>query len=597
MCGIAAIIAPDATGRRPALEAMLGRILHRGPDATGVLVADGCAFAHARLAVIDLAGGDQPMRDASERFAITYNGEIYNYRELRDELRAAGHRFITSSDTEVILAAWQEWGSGCVDRFRGMFAFAIWDRQERSLFAARDLFGEKPFYFVHDGERLLIASELKAIVASRLVEPRLSMRAVDAYLALGYLPPEVCIYDNVRTLPPAHYLTFAGDRVTTTRYWAPTPRPQPMTLDDAAAEVRRLMQQAVARQLVADTPVGAFLSGGHDSSTIVALMAGSGITPKTFSVGFEFDNELPFAAAVARQYATEHHELDLASPPVGALLERMASVYDEPIGDSSHIPTFLVAEYARSHVKVVLGGDGGDELFGGYGWHSRLDRARQARGGRLRWLLLRAAAKATRQRALDASSDALGLKVRWPDPWRAAIMARIVLSAGERRALWRSGANDSGIETSAGPGSDVQGLDRGFYFDLTNYLSGDLLVKVDRAAMAHGLETRTPFLDRDLAEFALSIPADLKVRGDERRIVYREAFAPLWPEVVRRRSKRGFSPPIAKWLQREDVRPLLARVYAAGSPLRRLLPGLPSAPRNDRPLQTWTLLSLGLWLG
>ncbi|HLF22837.1 MAG TPA: asparagine synthase (glutamine-hydrolyzing), partial [Burkholderiales bacterium] len=348
---------------------MVGALRHRGPDARGVMRLPGCQLGHTRLSIIDLASGAQPMRDESGRYAITFNGEIYNYREMRDELAALGHRFNTQSDTEVIMRAFAEWGESCLRRFRGMYAFAIWDDREQQLFAARDRFGEKPLYYARmpDGT-LLLASEIRSLLASGLLVPRLSLEAVDAFLAFGYVPPDRTVYQNVQTLPPGHCLHWKGGELTVKRYWYPQFNPQPISLDDAAERMRELLAQAVRRQMVADVPVGAFLSGGHDSSTVVALMQQHTKVPvKTFSVGFgSYINELPYARSVAAMYGTEHHEIDLGAPAVGPMLERMAAVYDEPFRDPSHIPTYLISEYARKYVKVVLTGDGADELFGGY---------------------------------------------------------------------------------------------------------------------------------------------------------------------------------------------------------------------------------------
>src|SRR5438128_3230435 len=343
---------------------MVEHLGHRGPDAYGYAAVDGCQLGHTRLSVIDLSSGAQPMSDINERYWITFNGEIYNYRELRRELVARGYQFRTQSDTEVLLCGFQEWREGLLDRLRGMFAFAIWDCVEQRLFAARDLFGEKPIYYAETSDgSLIVASEMKAITASKLVRTSMDLTSVDAYLALGYVPPDRTIYSEVRTLPPGHYLVWQNSRAAVAPYWKPRFEPVHISLEEAAEELRRLLRQSVGRQMVADVPVGAFLSGGLDSSTVVALMQEHSRIPiKTFSVGFgSHINELPYAREVAERYRTEHHEIDLGAPDIAPLLDRMAVVYDEPFADSSNIPTYLLSEYARQWVKVVLSGDGGDE--------------------------------------------------------------------------------------------------------------------------------------------------------------------------------------------------------------------------------------------
>jgi asparagine synthase (glutamine-hydrolysing) len=598
MCGIAvtagAVLLPEA-------EAMAGTLRHRGPDAVHAKLLRGCAFGHARLSIIDLATGDQPMSDSSGRYWITFNGEIYNYRELRAELEEAGCVFRTHSDTEVVVTAWREWGAACLDRLRGMFALAIWDEGEQTLFAARDLFGEKPLYYISTDTSFAAASELKALVAARLVEPRLDLASVDAFLALGWVPPDRTIYRGVATLPPAHYLTWkAGTGAAVRRYWSPKFEARPLSMVDAADRLRELIEQAVQRQMVADVPVGAFLSGGLDSSTIVALMQQhSPIPVKTFSVGFgSMINELPYARAVAKKYGTEHHEIDLATPDVAPLLEKMCAVYDEPFADTSHIPTYLISEFARRSVKVVLSGDGGDELFGGYGWHRFIAAAGSVPHSYLLWMVTRLASKATgdRNAALHRLSIALGYNARWPDPWMQGVHSHVVLSAAERRAIWRRPVETWTPAAAMHPDDSVRGLDRAFHFDLMHYLPGDILVKVDRAAMAHGLETRAPFLDRDLAEFALALPASLKVDGAQGKRVLREACNRYWPEELRDRPKQGFGSPIGVWMAQPEVEALRRRVTGRHSRLQELLPGAGRDSLQKRNYRAWILLTLGLWL-
>jgi asparagine synthase (glutamine-hydrolysing) len=603
MCGIAAIAGPENDRDLAALRRMVAASLHRGPDASGTLDLPHCQLGHARLSIIDLESGAQPMRDESQRYAITFNGEIYNYEEIRADLVKREHRFRTKSDTEVIMRAFAEWGASCLDRFRGMYAFAIWDQEERRLFAARDLFGEKPLYYaVTDRGTLVMASEIKALLASNELKPMLDLKSVDAFLAFGYVPPDRTIYRNIHTLPPAHYLEWDGKTVRTQRYWHPRFDPQPISLDDAAEKLRALLEQAVRRQMVADVPVGAFLSGGHDSSTVVALMQQQVPRPvKTFSVGFgDYINELPYAGAVARMYGTAHHEIDLGMPPVGELLERMAEVYDEPFRDPSHIPTYLISEYARQSVKVVLTGDGADELFGGYAWYPLMATSTEVKRSWWMWVVLRGASRAmgNRHRPLARYSHAMGIALRCPDHWRRYVGERTV-PARVRREWWGGDAADF---TPYFPGDyyhvpdGTEGMNEALHFDLMSFLPGDILVKVDRAAMAHSLETRAPFLDRDLAEFTLTLPSSLKVKDGDTKILFKHALKRYWPSELHTRGKQGFAAPYDRWLGFQDVRVLVDRIFKSGSRLSELLPGLRPSQRLQPNYETWNLLTLGLWL-
>ena len=603
MCGICGIVSNRPSGDTGALERMVAALAHRGPDGHDILNLGECQLGHTRLSIIDLQGGAQPMKDVSGRYSITFNGEIYNYRELRADLEKRGRVFATRSDTEVILNALAEWGSRCVDRFRGMFAFAVWDAQEKRLFAARDLFGEKPLYYASTPVgSLLLASEIRALLASGEIAPKLDLESVDAFLAFGYVPPDRTIYKNVQTLPPGHFLEWDGKMLRVERYWYPRFAPQAIGLDDAAGRLRDLLQQAVRRQMVADVPVGAFLSGGHDSSTIVALMQGQVSHPvKTFSVGFgEYINELPYARTVAELYKTEHHEIDLGAPPVAPFLERMAEVYDEPFRDPSNIPTFLISKYARENVKVVLTGDGADELFGGYAWYPLMADSTDISPSWLVWVVLRSASRfvGNRVRRLDRYSHAMGIALRTAQPWQRYIK-ELTIDSDTRRSWW--GGQDT-QNTSYFPGeyyrppADTTGMNEVLHFDLMSFLPGDILVKVDRASMAHGLETRAPFLDRDLVEFALSLPSALKVKDGETKVLFKQALSRYWPPALRTRGKQGFAAPFQVWLGFPEVKTLLQRIFAEGSRLRELLPGVRPEQQHARNYQTWNLLTLGLWL-
>ena len=441
MCGISLVASVKGPIPDSVIGRMVDRLAHRGPDGSGIRRLEGCDLGHARLSIIDLATGSQPMSDTTGRRWITFNGEIYNYRQLREELLGKGFLFATRSDTEVILAAYEAWGPACLDRFRGIFAFALWDIETRTLFAARDLFGEKPFFYsAAGGEFFLAASEIKALVASGMVSPRLDRGAVDAYLTLGYVPPDRTIYENVHVLPPGHVLTWRGGEVAVSRYWSPRFETSPISLEDAAVRLKSLLREAVGRQMVADVPVGAFLSGGLDSSTVVALMEEHATSHvQTFSAGFgKWIDELPYARLVAERYGTDHHEMDFGTPPVAELLERMQEVYDEPFADSSNIPTYLLCSFARQHVKVVLSGDGGDELFGGYWWYPPIALSEKDPGSVWRWAALKLLARVLggRRARLSLRSVAAGLSARSSDPWERCAILQTQFKSNERRKLW-----------------------------------------------------------------------------------------------------------------------------------------------------------------
>jgi asparagine synthase (glutamine-hydrolysing) len=565
MCGIAVILPGSALDvPAGAIERMTAALVHRGPDAQACVRVPGCELGHTRLSILDLAGGAQPMGDASGRLHVVFNGEIYNHADLRRELEAAGARFRTRSDTEVLLHAFEHWGRSMLGRLNGQFAFAIWDSRSRELFVARDRFGEKPLYWAAaPGGQVLLASEIKAILASGLVSPRIDPISVNAYLGLYYVPPDRTIYENVHVLSPGHAAVFKGESRTSWRYWTPTFSTRVLDESEAVEQVQRLLGRAVERQMVADVAVGAFLSGGLDSTSIVALMSGqSSERVRTYAVGFgELINELPFAREAAAAYRTDHHEMQM-DIDVAACLARMTDVYDEPFGDSSNIPTYLVAEYARKHVKVVLSGDGGDEIFGGYAWYGSL---------------------------LNGDAD--------PADWFDAHLANATVLDDDRSRLWGDHVNPRARDFIADTyRSNHREIDAATAFDLACYLPGDILVKVDRAAMAHGLETRAPFLDAELADFVLSLPWRMRFKNGSLKHLLRAACGHLWPESIRARGKQGFGAPVRDWLQKPDVNELWSRVTRRDSALAALLPGVPAVANELRPQRRWSLLCLGHWL-
>ncbi len=620
MCGIALITNGKRNLNAAAIERMTSALSHRGPDANGTVETDGCFLGHTRLKIIDPQGGIQPMWDDSQRYCLVFNGEIYNFRELQNELKTSGIRFHTNSDTEVLLLGFRKWGKEIVPKLNGQFAFAVWDSQSKTVFAARDRLGENPLYWAKTptGE-LVIASELKAIVASKLLEPEIDRSSVDAYLKLIYVPPNRTIYQNVNTLAPGNQLVFESGQATTSSYWQPTLATTSIDEVDATREIRRLLSQSVKRQMVADTDVGAFLSGGLDSTSIVALMTEHSNSQKikTFSVGFgDLINELPFARDVAQRYQTEHSELQM-DIDVGDLLSRMATVYDQPFGDSSNIPTFLVSEFASQHVKVVLSGDGGDELFGGYSWYTPLlekssssDRLDQQI---LSWALSRILTGSARRTAKE-KYRAIRDRRQPFSVWKQHMAALSVQSAVHRNEMWQKDISPSAEDAliSFQPFREYAEqknlIDQAVDFDLRCYLSGDIFFKVDQASMANGLETRSPFMDVELVEFVLSLPARLRFSGRSSRTqtlelsadkhLLRTACADLWPDSISSRNKQGFGAPINNWLQRKDVKEKMEHVMRPNGPLLFLLPGLAHHPvqANNLYQAEWNLLCLGLWL-
>jgi asparagine synthase (glutamine-hydrolysing) len=571
------------------IHAMTISLRHRGPDGQATKQLAGAWFGHARLSVIDLVTGDQPMTDSNGRWHIVFNGEVYNYRELRSQLEAEGVLFKTQSDTEVVLQGYIRHGKSFIPWLNGQFAFAIWDNQEQVLFAARDRFGEKPFYWaVTTHGEFLFASEIKALLVSGQIKPKLDLQAVDLYLALYYVPPSRTIYQNIHTLLPAHTLTWETGKVQSDAYWHPTYSMSTIISEEDAIEcTRSLVRDAVRRQMASDVPIGAFLSGGLDSSTIVAHMAEVSEKPvKTFSVGFgDLINELPYARGIAERYQTEHHEIQM-DISVAEMLEKMAKVYDEPFADSSNIPTYLMAQFASQHVKVCLSGDGGDEMFGGYAWYSLLwDTSRNA--DTILMSLLR------------SSLYLSGLAKN--ELWEARVRIASLLDA-DRARLWQDSFQPKNslqfLRSTYGEVHHLKGMDPATDFDIQCYLPGDILVKVDRAALAHGLESRAPFLDAELAEFVLNLPWQLRFEDkDKLKTLLRRASQHLWTESIQNRDKQGFGAPIDSWVLRKDVDSISARLLAPGSALRSLLRGLTLKQYHQSPAaQKWSLICLGLWL-
>ncbi len=591
MCGIAGLLYADSarTPQRSLLQAMGDSIAHRGPDAQGFLVEPGVGLVHRRLSIIDLAGGNQPIGNEDESIQVVFNGEIYNFQELRAGLISRGHRFRTNSDTDVLVHLYEEMGDTLVDRLRGMFAFALWDRPRRRLVLARDRVGIKPLYFYRDPEVFLFGSEPKAILAHPAVARRVDPEALEDYLAFGVVPGRRSIFQGIEKLPPATVLTVEPGRWDhgPRRYWRLSFAPDhDRTPEDWQEAIRAKLDETTRLHMIADVPVGAFLSGGIDSSLVVGLASLLTSEPlRTFSIGFHEEqfSELPHARQVAERFRTNHTE-EVVTPEAVDVLDALMEYYDEPFADPSMIPTYLVSRLAARSVKVVLSGDGGDEAFGGYARYAHdLKEAavrrrlpawfRRAALGPLGrawpkgdWLPRPLRAKtALTNLSRDAPSAYANTISLCREPLRRRLLAlelRGTLNGHDPDRLVREGY------ATAPPGDALGGM---IAADMEMLLPDDYLVKVDRASMACGLEVRPPLLDHELLELSARIPSRWKVRNGETKWVMKQSYRDLLPDAIRKRPKQGFEVPVDAWL-RGPLRPLFeASVLDQSAPLGGLI--------------------------
>jgi asparagine synthase (glutamine-hydrolysing) len=571
MCGINGVVHTDP--RHPVDRALLRSLTttmaHRGPDADGFFWGDGAALGHRRLSIIDLSTGDQPIYNEDRSKVVVLNGEIYNFRELRALLEPRGHHFRTLSDTEVIVHAWEEWGEACVGRLRGMFAIALWDARARRLLLARDRVGKKPLYYVHDDERLLFASELKALLGDPSVKRVVSVEALDDYLTFGAVPAPRTVYAGIHQLPPAHYLVWEAGRVRTVEYWDPAAvRPAAPRSESAhLEEFESIFAEAVRLRLISDVPLGAFLSGGVDSSAVVAGMAAESGRPVVTTTitfpGSAFD-EAAHARTVARALSTDHTEV-VVEPSAVDVLPRLAWHLDEPFADSSAVPSYYVARAARQRVTVALSGDGGDEVFAGYERRYGLNlleaRVRRLLPGPLRRGVLGPLS------ACWPKADRLPRPLRWKfflrnlslSPEEAYFNDMSLFTPADKRGLLsadfrrnRGGYTPFGaFRAHFDRVRDRDHLSQILYVDLKTYLPNDILVKMDRMAMASSLEVRSPLLDHHVIEFATGLPSDLKYRGGVSKYLLKRYAERRVPRSVIHRPKMGFSIPLADWLRGE----------------------------------------------
>ncbi len=594
MCGIVGLFDPSETNEisRELLDSMNQSQVHRGPDGGNLHIEPGVGFGHRRLSIIDISSGHQPLFNEDESIVVTYNGEIYNFVELMDELIALGHTFKTRCDTEVIVHAWEEWGGDCVQRFRGMFAFAIWDRNTKTLFMARDRLGIKPLFYTQlESGVFAFSSELKALKMIPNLSRRLDPTAIDDYFSLGYIPEPKTIYQNVHKLEPAQSLTFTvgQNRFSLSTYWLLSQQtPQVVSAETAADELTDKIREAVDIRMVSEVPLGAFLSGGVDSGAVVSQMACLSQEPvNTCSIGFDVNrfDETQYAKAVSERYQTNHFEGCVAFDDF-SLIDTLPSLYDEPYADSSAIPTYRVCELAKQRVTVALSGDGGDEHLAGYRrycWHMNEERLRSAVPLGLRrrvfgplgrlypkadWAPRVFRAKTTFESLARSSVEAYFHSVSLTtQPQRQQLF-----SAGLTRDLQGYRAVEL-FERHAqqAPTDDPLALIQ--YLDIKTYLVGDILTKVDRASMHHSLEVRVPLLDHQLVEWIWQLPSSLKLKGQMGKYVFKKAMEPYLPDDILYRRKMGFGVPLADWFRgplRSLLKPRLLKGVIAESGLFNL---------------------------
>ena len=621
MCGIVGYVSAEADRIDVSIvERMNSAIVHRGPDDDGFFVDGEAALAMRRLSIIDVAGGKQPIHNRDKTKWIVFNGEIYNFHDLRDDLVERGHRFYTKSDTETVIHLYDEYGVDCVKHLRGMFAFAIWDTRGKTLFLARDRVGKKPLLYSHqpNGD-LIFGSEFQALLKHPAVSREVDFQAVDSYLSYQCIPAPQTIYKSIRKLEPGHWLLWKDGGVDTVRYWLPDfSKKIKINEEEAVGETTRILRESTRLRLIAEVPLGAFLSGGVDSSTVVALMAEVTDHPvKTFSIGFEEEDfsELKYARRVAEHVGAEYNEF-IVRPNALEVLPTLVEHYGEPYADSSAIPTYYVARETRKHVTVALNGDGGDESFAGYERYAAMKLAenyqripatlRKQFIERAVALLPSSELKRSRFRDLKRFLRAAELPkteryLRWVSAFDRKAKTDIYTSDfagrvdGENSSLvldkWFATANGSGI------------LDAALLTDQMTYLPNDLLVKVDIATMANSLEARSPFLDHNVIEFAASLPGSMKMRGLQTKSLLKKVAARLVPRDVIYRRKMGFGVPIGKWfrgemkdflreallsersLQRGIIRPEVLRRYVAEH----------IEAERDHTFQLWAFLMLELW--
>jgi asparagine synthase (glutamine-hydrolysing) len=610
MCGIAGFIDTQRSldNAEQLIDSMCKIIRHRGPDDQGVWVGDGVALGMRRLSIIDLASGHQPIFNEDRSVLVVFNGEVYNYRELQKELQERGHHFRTNCDTEAIVHAYEEYGDDCVKHLRGMFTFAIWDRKRQRLLAARDRFGKKPLNYYWDGQRLIFGSEIKSILEAGI--PReIDAIALDEYLVYGYVPTPNTLFKGIMKLPAAHILVYEEGQISTKRYWELpfTPTCQ----DDEATAIERtraLLKEAVQVRLMSEVPLGAFLSGGVDSSMVVGLMSSMMSQPvKTFSIGFEEDDfsELPYARQVAKHFGTDHHEF-FVQPDLVSVLPQLAWAYDEPFADPSMLPTYYVSKLAREHVTVVLTGDGGDEIFGGYTRYERELSINRIPA------VVRHLCGYGSMLMPDGMRGKKRLRNMLHDLATRYVHAGMLFSEGSRLSMYHPRylaymRDHDPYERQIHEFHTVSQLDimaQMQYVDVRAYLADDILVKVDKASMLNSVETRAPLLDQHLVEYVSSLPSTIRTRNHVLKYLLKKVAADVLPTEILTRPKQGFGVPLKHWFRGDltgFAHDLLdsprSRQRGIFNPqfIRDLLKAHASTKLVNHSEGIWALLCLELW--
>jgi len=637
MCGIAGWInlkqSDSNDGAEPVLHSMCETILHRGPNSEGLWIDDTVALGMRRLSVIDLKTGDQPVFNCDKSVIVMMNGELYNYREVRAELEKKGHKFTTKSDTEILPHLYEEYGDGLLEHVNGMYAFSLWDSKQKKLIIARDRFGEKPLYYgVFDG-KLIWASELKAILAHPAVNPELDLNALRHYVSFDYVPAPMSIFKGIHKLPAAHVLTVENGEVRTRRYWDISWSPtnfslsnkasgsgaaSNLSLTDSARELRDLLSDAVRMRLVSDVPLGILLSGGIDSSTVAAFAVQHATERvKTFSIGFEEDSfdESKYARQVAKHLDTEHYEEKLSATTAGDLISEIGKWLDEPMSDGSLIPTYLLSQFVRKHVTVALGGDGGDELFAGYPMYYAHTVAAKyksvpafLRSGLIE-PIVNALPVSTNNMSFDYKAKRFVRAAKFDDverhhSWFGSFSIDQHDQLFSKDVLAQTDADIyRGVRELVGASDAKNVIEQMQYADINYYLAEDILTKVDRAAMSVSLETRAPFLDPRVGQFAASIPVEYKLKGKSGKVILKEAMKDLLPHDILHRPKKGFGIPIAEWLKGR-LNPLMhemldeKRLKEQGlfdSEYVQKLIGEHESGKASNHKELWTLLVFQLW--
>ena len=622
MCGICGVAGGDPSESKDLVGRMCDSMVHRGPDDEGGIQLDGVTLGSRRLSIIDLQGGHQPIHNEDSTVWVIQNGEIYNHLELRQLLEAAGHEFTTESDTEVLAHGYEEWGESFVERLNGMFAFAILDRRRKRVLLARDRMGIKPLHYAVDGKRLVFASELKSLLCDPALRRDIDPVALDEYLALEFVPSPRSIVRGISKLPPAHTLEWwLGSGIHRLhRYWSPMLEEENgsrgRSLDEECEQLRAVLRESVRKELISDVPLGVFLSGGIDSSAVTAMMSQLGTDVKSFSVGFaerSFD-ESRYARQVARHLGTDHHEITLEPSMLLDLIPKLPTLLDEPLGDASIIPTYLLSAFTRRHVKVALGGDGGDELFAGYptvqahrlaGYYNRAPRLLR-KGliepvvGRLPVSRANLSFDFRAKRFVSGAAHPVHERHR---RWMGSFTAeeRTALLSSEVRDRLAAGGH---VKLAELDGAELRDpINQVLLMDMRLYLENDILVKLDRASMMASLEGRVPLLNNDFVEYATRLPLAMKLRGLRSKFLFKRALRGLLPDSILNRPKKGFGIPVADWFRG----PLKEQMLSVLSPERiarkgffdgaavAALVGDHLSGRRDNRKQLWTLFVFELW--